>query len=91
VKRHPIERSDRPDWVEVPEQENRRSLDTSRARRAPLRAHMIARCRLRYARDVGAKRDQPSRQLSTASIDGSFVVARRLEPDEAFDRVAHPR
>ena len=62
----------------------------SRRHRVPLRAHMIARCRLPEVRDICANFDQSSRKPGAASIDGILVIARRFKTHKDFERVAQP-
>ena len=85
AERHACELSDRPDRVEVAEQQDlaRRRRRTPRADGRPPR---LPRRRVIRA----AQRRQTARQLHAAAIDGGFVVGRRFEPDQRLDGVDEP-
>ena len=79
--RHARERPDRPDRVEVPEQQHGAAVA------ADLRADMVAARVLRQRLDARAQPSQAARQFVAAPIDRRLVGARRLEPRERLGRL----
>ena len=79
VQRHPLERADRPDRVEVAEQQHRapRAGDAS--------PKVVAALRLRQHLDVRADLPKHSGEHGAAAIDRRLVRAGGLEPDERLD------
>jgi hypothetical protein len=83
-QRHTPELADRPDGVEVTEQE-----DLRRAA-AKLRQQMVATLGAGQARDAPADRLEPRRQLGAAPVHRRLVRGRRLEAHERFRRLDEP-
>ncbi len=84
ANRHAIELADRPDGVEVAEQQDA----APDARK--LGADVIAAGAAVEARDRSADRFEAPRQLRAAPIHGGLVGAGRFERDEGLDGFAHP-
>ena len=80
-ERHPFERADRPNRVEVPEQEHGAPVA-----RKP-RANMIAAIGLAQQLDAGARGAQDLAERRAASIDRGLVRAGRLQPNERLQRL----
>ncbi len=85
LDRHPVDLTDGPDGVEVSEQENLLGAT------AEFGHQMIAAFGPRQRGDAAADRGQPRRELGAASIYRGLVGRRRLEADEALNRLEQPR
>ena len=79
-----VELADRPDRVEVSEQQ-----DLRRAA-AKLGQQMIAALRSGQPRHAAADRLEPRRELGAAAIDRGLVGGRRFERDERLDGLEQP-
>src|SRR5438552_2526709 len=84
--RHPADLADRPDRIEVSEEQDLLSV-----RAAELSHQMIAAIRPREPRDAAADRLEPRGELAAAAIDRCLVGRRRFEADQRFDRRDEPR
>ena len=82
--RHAIELADRPDGVEVAEEQHMAPFA------GKIGADVVASGTAVDPVGRAADRFQAPRQLRAAALDGGLVGARRFEPDQRLDDFAHP-
>jgi len=94
---HARERADRPDRIEVAQQQNPgfvgsrvRRFEGSEVRGLEFCAQVIAAGALGDAGHAAADRLEPRGELVSAPVDGRLVVGRRFEADQRFDRLEQP-
>ena len=83
-ERHALQLADRPDRVEVADQEDLRRAASE------LGEQVIAAIGSRQARDASADRFEAAGELRAAAIDGGLVGRRRLEAHQRLGRLEQP-
>ena len=91
-QRHAVELTDRPDGIEVAEQEDLRCATAAcpERSRGEFGQQMIAAILSGEPCDAAADRRDPRRQLVAAAIDRGLVGRRRFDADEGFRGVEQP-
>lgn len=80
-ERHTLKLADRPDGIEVSEQEDLRRTA------AKLSQQMIPPVRSREPRDAPSQAFKPRGKLMSADVDGGLVRGGRFPPDERLNRL----